>query len=124
MIYSTSFWNHFFLTGKPTDVPYFQLLSTRKTLDNHVKERYFMLDPVLIFISVILVALWLIFGDRFLYPAILGQELVLVGGLTLIAIIILANGLFFMYFYNWPYIKKLSATADSSNGYFHLINVM
>ncbi|MHA2306910.1 MAG: hypothetical protein ACXACU_16135, partial [Candidatus Hodarchaeales archaeon] len=101
MIYGASFWTHFFLGGRPSNVPYFKLLSTKKMLDNHVKERYFVFNPILILISAFLVTLWIILADSFLHPEVQIQELFLIGGLLLISIIIISNGLFFLYFYNW-----------------------
>ncbi len=106
MIYSASFWKHFFLEGKPSNVPYFKLLSTKKMLDNHVKEQYFRFNPIVIFISVCLVTLWTFLANSFLHPEVPIQELILIGGLVLISIIIVSNGLFFIYFYNWSTIKK------------------
>ncbi|MHA2247155.1 MAG: hypothetical protein ACXADY_19575 [Candidatus Hodarchaeales archaeon] len=105
-IYVASFWNHFFLGGKPSNVPYFKLLSTKKMLDNHAKEKYFMFNPILILISVFLVTLWTILANSYLHPEIQIQELILIGGLVLITIIIISNGIFFLYFYNWSNIKK------------------
>ncbi|MFX0141356.1 MAG: hypothetical protein ACFFDN_47400 [Candidatus Hodarchaeota archaeon] len=106
MIYGVSVWNHFFLGGKLSNLPYFKLLSTKKMLDNHVKERYFKFNPIMILISAFLVTLWIILADSFLHPEISIQELILIGGLVLLSIISIANGLFFMYFYNWSNIMK------------------
>ncbi|MHA2123529.1 MAG: hypothetical protein ACW990_20215 [Promethearchaeota archaeon] len=106
-MYGVSIWNHFFLKGKPNDVPYFKLLSTKKLLDKHVKEKYFVFNPISMFMSIILAALWAFLAEYLLYPELEFQELVLVGGLGMIALFIIVNGIFFMYFYNWSYIKKI-----------------
>ncbi|MFX0186031.1 MAG: hypothetical protein ACFE95_23355, partial [Candidatus Hodarchaeota archaeon] len=105
MIYGASFWNHI-LVGKPSKVPYFNLLSTKKLLDNHVKEKYFKFNPIFMLLSVFLVTLWIILADSFLHPEVSIQELILIGGLVLLSIITISNGLFFIYFYNWSNIKK------------------
>jgi len=106
MIYGASFLNHFFLGGKPNNVPYFKLLGTKKTLDSHVKEKYFIFNPIVLFLSAILVTLWAILSNIFLHPEIQIQELPLIGGLILVAAILIFNGLFFLYFYNWSNINK------------------
>jgi hypothetical protein len=106
-IYGASNWNHFFLGGKPSNVPYFKLLTTKKLLDNNVKEKYFVFNPISIFMSIILATLWAFLADYLLHPELEIQELVLVGGLVMITLFILVNGIFFMYFYNWSNIKKI-----------------
>ena len=114
MVYGASFWNHFFLAGKPSNVPYFKLLSTKKMLDNHVKEKYFKFNPIIILLSAFLATLWIFLTDIFFHPEVRIQELFLMGGLVLLSFIIIANGLFFIYFYNWSSIKKyLHLTNDS-----------
>ena len=106
MFYSASFWIHFFIVGKPNNVPYFKLLRTKKILDNHVKEKYFMLFPVLIFVATIIVTLWLIVANSLVHPNIPFQDLFLVGGLLLTSTVIISNGLFFVYYYNWSSVRK------------------
>ena len=106
-IYAVSVWNHFTLEGKPKSVPYFKLLSTKKLLDDNVKEKFFMFNPISMFMSAILAALWVFLADNLLHPEFEFQDLVLVGGLAMIALFIIVNGIFFMHFYNWSYIKKI-----------------
>jgi hypothetical protein len=106
-MYGASLWKHFFLEGRPNDVPYFKLLSTKKLLDNNVKEKYFVFNPISIFMSIILATLWAFLADYLLHPELEFQELVLVGGLVMIVLFILVNGIFFMHFYNWSHIKRI-----------------
>ena len=106
-MYVASLLKHFFLKGRPNDVPYFKLLNTKKLLDNTVKEKYFVFNPISMFMSIILVALWAFLTDYLLHPELEFQELVLVSGLVMIAFFIIVNGIFFMYFYNWSYIKEI-----------------
>ena len=106
-MYVASLLKHFFLKGRPNDVPYFKLLNTKKLLDNTVKEKYFVFNPISMFMSIILTALWALLADILLHPEFEFQELVLVGGLAMIALFIIVNGIFFMHFYNWSYIKKI-----------------
>ncbi len=107
-IYGVFVWKHFLLEGKPHDIPYFKLLSTKKLLDNNIKEKFFVFNPISIFMSIILATLWAFLADYYLlHPELEFQELVLVGGLVMIVLFILVNGIFFMYFYNWSHIKKI-----------------
>ena len=106
-IYGASVWNHFHLKGRPKNVPYFKLLSTKKLLDNNVKEKFFVFNPISMFMSIILAALWAFLADYLIHPELEFQELVLVGGLVMIALFIIVNGIFFMNFYNWSHIKKI-----------------
>ena len=106
-IYGASVWKHFHLEGKPHNIPYFKLLSTKKLLDKNVKEKYFVFNPISIFMSIILATLWAFLADYLLHPELEFQELVLVCGLVMIALFIIVNGIFFMHFYNWSHIKNI-----------------
>ena len=106
-MYALSVWNHFILKGRPDNVPYFKLLGTKKILDKHVKEKYFVFNPVSMLMSIVLAALWVFLADNLIHPELEFQELLLGGGLVMIALFIVVNGIFFMYFYNWSYIKKI-----------------
>ncbi|MFX0125634.1 MAG: hypothetical protein ACFFAE_18570, partial [Candidatus Hodarchaeota archaeon] len=105
-IYAGMFWKQYFGGDQPHNLPYFKLLSTKKSLDNHVKDKYFLFSPISILISAISAIIWVILGDSVLHQEFQIQQLVLVGGLVMIALFVLLNGLFFMYFYDWSHIKS------------------
>ncbi len=111
-VYSASFWNHFLIAGKPKDVPYFRLLRTKKILDNHIKRKYFMFMPTLLFATIILVTLWLIVANSLVHPDFLFQDLFYVGVLLLFTTFVVANGLFLVYYYNWSNVRKFLEMED------------
>ena len=117
IIYAGMFWKQYFGGDQLYDLPYFKLLSTKKSLDNHVKDKYFLFSPISIFISAISAIIWVIFRDSILHQEFQIQQLVLVGGLVMIALLVLLNGLFFMFFYDWSYIRRYYERIDMNGNY-------
>ncbi len=113
IIYAGMFWKQYLGGDQLHNLPYFKLLSTKKSLDNYIKDKYFLFSPISIFISAISAIIWTILGDFVLHQEFQIQHLVLVGGLVMIALFVLFNGFFFIYFYDWSYIR----------GYYERINM-
>jgi hypothetical protein len=112
--YGVMFWKQFF-GEKPYNMPYFKILSTKRSLDNHVKDKFFIFNPVSILVSFILAVFWAFLSNSFLHPELEAVQLLLAGGLVMISLFVFFNGYFFIYYYDWSYILRYSRQMNGNH---------